>query len=148
MKQATRIWPLALLCAAALLTACGGTPVQQLNGQFDAGEVDAVSYSACAVTEGSLVIDRSLWLTVTACDASTAAFTLSALDWSVRRSYDASVPLGARSHQGSLNVTAGDNPLGVGSGNGSVVITLDIGNDGTDERCWSLTRGAFQGAAG
>jgi len=55
----------------------GGTSVQQLNGQLDAGETYHVTYAACGV-DGALVLDGGLTLVVTAIGNGTADLTLTA----------------------------------------------------------------------
>lgn len=112
-----------------------------------------------------------------------AHYTLSALDWTVARTYDAAGLLTARTHQGTLQLAAStprrpdatlsittigattvgsDGLVSAGSftvrtghdtitsthADGSVTLTLDLGNDGTIDRTWTLARPNYIDSAG
>lgn len=223
-------------------TVSGGTATTQGNGQLDAGETYAVTFTACATDDGP-VLDGGLTLAVNDRTASSldlthtasalqlttptgqftlggswrhqrsrlateaggtqltshltssgvtlasvigarqASYTLNALDWTVVRSFDASGALVSRSHQGSLSLAANTprrpaatlqvttqgvltlgsdglaaqgsftvvtsrNTIACTYGDGTALLTLDLGSDGTIDRTWTLTRTDFDGGAG
>ena len=221
----------------------GSTPALEANGQFDTGEVYAVTFTQCGSPDGDAVLDGSVTLTVNQRTATSvdlthttsaltlttsvgqwvvngstrasrawtgtsgggtqvssqlsssgvslsstigswqASYALKSIDWTVVRSYDASGQLSARSHQGTLAIDAStrrrpnaslqittNGALTIGSdglaaagsfsvvdahdtiactyGNGTLTLTLDLGNDGTIDRSWTVTRTDFDGSAG
>ena len=50
--------------------------------------------------------------------------------------------------QGSFAVTTSNNRIPAVYGDGTIVLSLDLGNDGTIDRTWTLTRPAFVASAG
>ena len=221
----------------------GSTPALEANGQFDTGEVYAVTYNQCTASDGTTVLDGSASLTVNARTSSTvdlthqtsaltlttstgqwvlngstravrstiatasggtqvtsqltssgislnstigtrqASYSLETLSWTVVRTYGASGQLTGRTQQGTLVLDAStprrpnatlqittNGALTIGSdglaasgsfsvidahdtitctyGNGSLTLTLDLGNDGTIDRSWTITNTDFNSSAG
>ena len=233
-------------CAAGgtvTYTLSGGTPAQQINAKFDAGEIYGTVFKGCANVAGGPVLNGAMNLVVTAYSSTAADFTLSAtalssssaqgsytvdgsvrsqrstvaadasgsvvssqfsssgvvlasnvnsrqasyklntLAWTATRTLDATGKLTASSQQGSLDLvtstprrppttlqistqgtltlgsdglasagtfslTTGGDKLAVSYGPSNVVVTLDVGNNGSVDFTWTLTRSGFFGIAG
>jgi hypothetical protein len=222
------------------------------NGQLDAGETYAVTYTACGTADSNNVLDGNTSLAVTTRSGGNVAFThtmtnlkqtitngttvaqyllngstsvsrtvttptgggrqvtrqitspyisltstisgpfgtrnamyyLRQLDWTVVRTYNAAGALTTRTHQGaviidamtprrpnatlsittqgtltldgsdgaaaqgSFTVATSRNTIACTYGNGVATLTLDLGNDGTIDRTWTLTRTGLIGEAG
>jgi hypothetical protein len=169
-------------------TITNGTTVAQylLNGST------SVNRTVTALTGGGRQVTRqitspgiSLTSTITGPFATrNASYNLRSLDWTVTRTYNAAGALTTRTHQGSVVIDAStprrpnatlsvttqgtltldgsDGAAAAGSftivtsrnkiactyGNGVATLTLDLGNDGTIDRTWTLTRTVLIGEAG
>lgn len=93
---------------SANLTITGGTALSVLNGQFDAGEVYAITFDQCVAASGAAQVNGALTLTVQSAGSGSlaAAVTASALQ--------VGLPRGSLSYSGSASWSASRNDNGGG----------------------------------